>query len=103
MLAATWSWPLGMSYGLVKDRPYVVDGELTVRPTCFLTMNFDRRVMSGAQAGRFFARVCELLTDPGWMVELPRWQSYSTTEAESAEADTTVSIDLNDLGVRSGS
>jgi len=79
MLSATWSWPLGMSYGLVKDRPFVVDGELTVRPTCFLTMNFDRRVMSGAQAGRFFARVCELLIEPGWIVEQPRLQSFSTT------------------------
>jgi len=90
MLTATWSWPLGMSYGLVKDRPFVVDGELTVRPTCFLTMNFDRRVMSGAQAGRFFARVSELLIDPGWMIERPNWQRLSTTEPETADPEKAV-------------
>ncbi len=85
MLATTWSWPLGVSYGLVKDRPFVIDGELTVRPTCFVTMNFDRRVMSGAQAGRFFARICELLTDPGWMIEQPHWQRHVARAAEAAQ------------------
>ena len=71
----------------------VVDGELTVRPTCFLTMNFDRRVMSGAQAGRFFARVCELLADPGrrermgraarrWVEEEFGWEALTRRAAE---------------------
>jgi hypothetical protein len=83
-----------MSYGLVKDRPYVVDGEVTVRPTCFLTMNFDRRVMAGGQAGRFFARVSELLTDPGWMIEHPNWRSFSTSSPEAEETQKTVVAQL---------
>jgi pyruvate/2-oxoglutarate dehydrogenase complex dihydrolipoamide acyltransferase (E2) component len=84
MLATTWSWPLGVSYGLIKDRPYVVDGALTVRPTCFVTMNFDRRVMSGGQAGRFFARLCELLTEPGWMIEQPQWRRDAAQASDVA-------------------
>lgn len=58
----TWTWPLGFSFGFVKERPIVKDGELTVAPTFNLTLNFDRRVMAGAQGARFFNRVVNLLT-----------------------------------------
>lgn len=58
----TWTWPLGFSFGLVKERPIVVDGQLVVRPTFNLTLNFDRRVMAGAQGARFFKRVVDVLT-----------------------------------------
>lgn len=61
MIAATWPWPLGVSFGLVKDRPLVQAGELVVRPTFTLTLNFDRRLIAGAQAGRFYKRIVELL------------------------------------------
>ncbi|HYN78624.1 MAG TPA: 2-oxo acid dehydrogenase subunit E2, partial [Lamprocystis sp. (in: g-proteobacteria)] len=61
MIAATWPWPLGVSFGLVKDRPVAVDGALVVRPTFTLTLNFDRRIMAGAQAGRFYKRIVDLL------------------------------------------
>jgi pyruvate/2-oxoglutarate dehydrogenase complex dihydrolipoamide acyltransferase (E2) component len=54
---ATWSWPLGVSFGLVKSRPLVRDGVVVPCPTFTLTLNFDRRVMAGAQAGRFFHRI----------------------------------------------
>ena len=58
-----------MSYGLVKKRPFVVDDRIEIRPTCFVIINFDRRVMSGAQGARFFARLCELIAEPSWMTE----------------------------------
>ena len=58
----TWTWPLGISFGFVKERPIVRDGEITAAPTFNLTLNFDRRVMAGAQGARFFNRVVELLT-----------------------------------------
>ena len=67
-VVATWSWPLGISFGLVKPRPIVRDGKVDVRPTFQFTLNFDRRVMAGAQAARFFKRVVDILEDP--MVEL---------------------------------
>lgn len=61
MLVGNWPWPLGISFGLVKDRPRVVDGELTIRPTMMLTMSFDRRIMAGAPAARFFNTLSTLL------------------------------------------
>ena len=60
---ATWAWPLGLSFGLVKERPMAIDGELTVRPTCFITMNFDRRIMAGAQGARVFNFLLQQLHD----------------------------------------
>lgn len=59
----TWTWPLGISFGFVKERPIVKDGELTAAPTFNLTLNFDRRVMAGAQGARFFNRIVTLLTN----------------------------------------
>lgn len=57
----SWSHPLGVSFGLVKPRPVVRDGAIVARTTFSLTMNFDRRVMAGAQAARFFRRLVESL------------------------------------------
>jgi pyruvate/2-oxoglutarate dehydrogenase complex dihydrolipoamide acyltransferase (E2) component len=34
-------------------------------------MNFDRRVMAGAQAARFFARICDLLRHPDQLTTAP--------------------------------
>jgi hypothetical protein len=61
VVAATWPWPLGVSFGIVKQRPIVRDGEVVAAPTFWFTLNFDRRVMAGAQSGRFFARIIEIL------------------------------------------
>ncbi len=59
MAVGTWPWPLGFSFGLVKDRPVAVDGELKIRPTMALMMSFDRRIMVGGPAARFFKAVCD--------------------------------------------
>jgi pyruvate/2-oxoglutarate dehydrogenase complex dihydrolipoamide acyltransferase (E2) component len=59
VVVGSWSHPLGVSFGLVKPRPVVVDGTVVARTTFVLTLNFDRRVMAGAQAARFFRRVAE--------------------------------------------
>lgn len=60
-MVGTWPWPLGFSFGLVKERPVVIDGNIAVRPTMVLTMSFDRRLMGGAPAARFFKSVCRYL------------------------------------------
>jgi len=57
----TWPYPIGVSFGLVKRRPVVVGDVVEPRPTFFLTLNFDRRVMAGAQAARFFKRMVDAL------------------------------------------
>lgn len=61
MLVGNWPWPIGFSFGIVKDRPFVVDGEITIRPTMMLIMSFDRRLMGGAPAARFFKAVADSL------------------------------------------
>ncbi|HZT81838.1 MAG TPA: 2-oxo acid dehydrogenase subunit E2 [Gemmataceae bacterium] len=61
VVSATWSWPLGISFGVVKPRPVVRNGEVVAAPTFILTLNFDRRVMAGAQAARFFKRMLDVL------------------------------------------
>lgn len=63
-VVTTWSWPLGISFGLVRERPVVKQGSVVACPTFSLTLNFDRRVMAGAQAARFFHRIVELLEQP---------------------------------------
>ncbi len=57
----SWSSPIGLSYGEVKERPLVENGSIVAAPTFYLTMNFDRRLMAGAQAARFFRRLVQAL------------------------------------------
>lgn len=61
IMVGAWPWPLGFSFGLVKQRPLAVGGEVVVRQTMMLTMSFDRRLMGGAPAARFFRTVCDHL------------------------------------------
>lgn len=63
VLVATWTWPIAISFGLVKKRPVVRDDRVVPCQTFTLIMNFDRRVMAGAQAARFFHRMVEILED----------------------------------------
>jgi hypothetical protein len=60
-VAATWCWPLGFSFGIVKQRPVVRDDRVLPCPTFTLTLTFDRRLMAGAQAARFLKRIVDLL------------------------------------------
>jgi pyruvate dehydrogenase E2 component (dihydrolipoamide acetyltransferase) len=53
-----------LGIGRIASRPYVVDGELTVRPTAVLTLSFDHRALDGDPAARFLAHVSRQL-DPG--------------------------------------
>jgi pyruvate/2-oxoglutarate dehydrogenase complex dihydrolipoamide acyltransferase (E2) component len=62
IMVGAWPWPLGFSFGFVRRRPVVVGDRVEVRPTMFVTMSFDRRIMGGAPAARFFNSVCEELT-----------------------------------------
>ena len=60
-VVATWAWPLGVSFGFAKQRPVVRENTVVPAPTFSLVLNFDRRIMAGAQAAQFFARMVELL------------------------------------------
>ncbi|MFZ2974449.1 MAG: 2-oxo acid dehydrogenase subunit E2 [Ferribacterium limneticum] len=64
MLVGNWPWPIGFSFGLVKERPIALDGKIEARPTMMLIMSFDRRLMAGAPAARFFNSVMKSLQSP---------------------------------------
>lgn len=81
-LVAAWPWPLGFTFGLVKDRPFVIDGVLTVRPTMSVTLSFDRRMMGGAPASRFFATVLDYLTNAEHYLPLSGDQINASDEYE---------------------
>jgi pyruvate/2-oxoglutarate dehydrogenase complex dihydrolipoamide acyltransferase (E2) component len=81
MVLGSWSHPLGISFGLVKPRPVVRDGSIVACTTFMLTLNFDRRVMAGAQAARFFRRLVERLERAE-----SEMAAYLTPEAELAPA-----------------
>lgn len=58
-----WSSPIGVTFGMVRPRPMAIDGAVVVRPAFDFGLNWDRRVMAGAQAARFFRRVVDLILD----------------------------------------
>lgn len=60
-IIACWMSPIGVSFGFVKQRVIYKDDQIVVAPTFNLTINFDRRMASGAQAAKFIARVSEIL------------------------------------------
>ena len=53
-----------LAVGRIKDQPMVVDGEVVIRPTMWITLTGDHRVLAGVQAAKFLARVKELLESP---------------------------------------
>jgi len=56
-IATSWTSPLGISFGYVRARAVVKGGQVVPCPTFNLVMNFDRRVMLGAQAALFFSQL----------------------------------------------
>lgn len=68
-MVGTWPAPIGISFGLAKTRPIVKNGHVVAAKTLFLTLNWDRRVMAGAQAARFFKSLCDRLENPESMKE----------------------------------
>ena len=69
VMLGTWPWPIGFSFGLVKDRVIALDGRPAVRPTMSVTLSFDRRLMGGAPAARFFRAVCDKLENPELLMD----------------------------------
>ncbi len=46
-----------LAMGRASERPWVVDGQVVVRPVMQLTLTFDHRVLDGAQAGAALAAI----------------------------------------------
>lgn len=68
-IMTSWPAPIGISFGLVKDRPIVDNKQIRIAPTFYLTLNFDRRLLTGAQGAILMNRIskiienCEVLGD----------------------------------------
>ena len=58
------SWAANRVSLWIREGTVVRDGKVVACPTFNLILNFDRRIMAGAQAGRFFARFKEYLENP---------------------------------------
>ena len=56
-----------LGVGAVEPRPAVVDGAVVARLRAFLTLGFDHRLIDGAVADRFLARIKAALEDPQWI------------------------------------
>jgi pyruvate dehydrogenase E2 component (dihydrolipoamide acetyltransferase) len=50
--------------GRIRPRPAVVDGEVCVRQTMWLSLTFDHRLVDGAPAARFLQRIVQLIEEP---------------------------------------
>ena len=63
-VVAAWMHPLSFSFGLAQKKPMVKNDEVVAVQAFTFVMNWDRRIMAGAQAARFFAQICENLRHP---------------------------------------
>ena len=61
LVFTTWPWFGTFSFGLVTERPIVLDGVLAVRRTIPLLFVFDVRIISGAPGARIFHEYAQLL------------------------------------------
>ena len=48
----------------IIDRPFVVDGEIKVRPVMYLALSYDHRIIDGKEAVSFLKTVKECLEEP---------------------------------------
>jgi 2-oxoisovalerate dehydrogenase E2 component (dihydrolipoyl transacylase) len=53
-----------LCFGQVRDMPWVVDGEVTVRKVTQLALSFDHRVADGQLGSMFLADIARVLEDP---------------------------------------
>jgi 2-oxoisovalerate dehydrogenase E2 component (dihydrolipoyl transacylase) len=53
-----------LGVGAIRERPWVVGGELAVRRTCTFSLAFDHRISDGGEAGRFVTYVGDLCENP---------------------------------------
>jgi 2-oxoglutarate dehydrogenase E2 component (dihydrolipoamide succinyltransferase) len=49
----------------IKDRPVGIGGQIVLRPMMYVALTYDHRIVDGAEAVQFLARVKALVEDPG--------------------------------------
>jgi len=63
-----------LAVNAVTERPVYRDGQVVVRPISMIGLTADHRILDGADAARFLARVRELVEKP-WMTLVQEWQT----------------------------
>jgi len=53
-----------LAVGRIRERAVARDGVVVVRPTLYLTLSVDHRLLDGVQGARFLERVAQLLEEP---------------------------------------
>lgn len=53
-----------LGLGRIKDRPWVVEGELTVRKVMYLSFVFDHRACDGAEPSQFLTFIADCIENP---------------------------------------
>jgi 2-oxoglutarate dehydrogenase E2 component (dihydrolipoamide succinyltransferase) len=48
----------------IKERPVAVNGQVEIRPMMYIALSYDHRIVDGAEAVQFLAKVKELVEDP---------------------------------------
>lgn len=66
-----------LGVGTIKKRVVVIDDAITIRPMVYLSLTFDHRILDGAIADYFLAKVVESLQS--WLVEAGIRQSRTNS------------------------
>lgn len=66
-ISGVWSYPLGFTFGLVEDKVFAKKEKVYSEKGFSFSMNFDRRILAGAPAAKFFKKITSYLEDPEWM------------------------------------
>jgi pyruvate dehydrogenase E2 component (dihydrolipoamide acetyltransferase) len=53
-----------LAVGRIQERPIASQGAVVVRPTTYLTLSIDHRLVDGADGARFLRRVAQLIEEP---------------------------------------
>jgi pyruvate dehydrogenase E2 component (dihydrolipoamide acetyltransferase) len=56
-----------LGIGKILEKPVVRNGGIHIRTMMTLSLVFDHRLIDGAPAGRFLAKVKDLLENPAWV------------------------------------
>lgn len=57
-----------LAVGRIRERPVAIGGQLVPRPTLYLTLSVDHRVLDGAQAAAFLQDLVSLIEQPALLV-----------------------------------
>ncbi|NMC00198.1 MAG: 2-oxo acid dehydrogenase subunit E2, partial [Thermoanaerobaculaceae bacterium] len=53
-----------VGFHTIKDRAWVVDGEIKIRKIMYVSISFDHKYIDGAEAARFMSRLVNYLEKP---------------------------------------